>query len=457
MMFDLVYGLFEPDMLLALPVALHVLYHRRPTQTLIIWLLLVMLMPWVGALLYLLFASRKVFARRPKPLLGFPSATIRHPGQPLQQQVHKLCVSNGLPPALGGNNLELTIEPAMARSWLLQAIEQARSSIHLETYIFRLDATGKELLGLLAEKARQGVRVRLLIDAFGSMRAYLHRGAFSELIEAGGEVAFFQPLGSLFKSRINLRNHRKIYLFDQHRIIAGGINLGAEYLDPDIAETWADMTFRLQGAVVPMYAQIFAADWHYATGRALDVDNAPLLQGSQVVQVIPSGPDLEQDSLREALLCAIHQASSEIHMMTPYFIPDQLVLEAVMMAVKRGVRVRLLTPEKTDHLIFDWGRAPYMRELAEAGVEIRCFSQGMLHAKAVVFDRALAMMGSANLDYRSLLINYEVVTLCYDERTISDLLALFDALDAASSGFVPIDSEWRRFRENLVRIITPAL
>lgn len=456
-MSDLIQALFEPDMLLALLVALHVLYHRRPTQTLIIWLLLVMLMPWVGALLYLLFASRKVFARRTKPLLDFPPATVCHPSHPLQQQVHKLCISNGLPPALGDNRLELTIEPATARSWLLQAIEQARHSIHLETYIFRLDATGRELLGLLAEKARQGVQVRLLIDAFGSLRAYLSRGAFGELIEAGGEVVFFQPLGSLFKSRINLRNHRKIYLFDQQKIIAGGINLGAEYLDPGIAQTWADMTFRLEGTVVPMYAQIFAADWHYATGSVLDMDSAPLPLGHQVVQVIPSGPDLEQDTLREALLCAIHQARSEIHMMTPYFIPDQLVLEAVMMAVKRGVRVRLLTPVKTDHLLFDWGRAPYMRELAEAGVEIRCFSQGMLHAKAVVFDHALAMMGSANLDYRSLLINYEVVTLCYDERTIGNLLGLFDALDAKAAKFEPVDTGWRRFCENLVRIITPAL
>ncbi len=446
---------------LTLMVLLHLLYHRRPAQTLIIWLLIVVLLPWAGALIYLLFGSRKIFARRPKPMLDLAPHDAGGQDelrQPLQRQLQRLCAHNGVPQAAGGHALELTASPPVARDWLLAAIEGARASIHLETYIFRLDDTGRELLARLEEKARQGVRVRLLLDAFGSMPAYLNRAAFAPLRATGGEVAFFQPLGSLLKSRINLRNHRKIYLFDERLLIAGGINIGREYLAPDPREAWADLTFRLQGPATAHYAGTFAADWLYATGR--DIAPAPRPEtdaGRRVAQAIPSGPDLEQDTLREALLCAIHRAEEAIDMITPYFIPDQLVLEAVLMAAKRGVRVRLLTPSRTDHLIFDWGREPYMRELVETGVEVRCFSQGMLHAKAVIVDDAVAMIGSANLDYRSLLINYEIATFCYDPATLAELRAIFDELAREAAPFAPPDSAARRFRENLIRIVTPAL
>ncbi|MDX8401283.1 MAG: phospholipase D-like domain-containing protein [Mariprofundaceae bacterium] len=448
---------YELNLLLTLLVALHVLYQRRPTQTLIIWLLVVIALPGIGALAYLLFGSRKIFARRPKPLLELADADACALPLPVQRHLQRLCASGGIPPATGGHALDLTTDPAQARAWLIAAIESARHRIHLETYIYRLDATGLDLLERLAARAREGVEVRLLVDAFGSLPAYLNRRAFRPLIEAGGEVAFFQPLGSIWQSRINLRNHRKIYLFDDRVLIAGGINIGREYLDPDPNVSWVDLTFRLQGPSLAMHAQTFAADWHYATGREIPTGDPPPPAGRRIVQAMPSGPDLESDTLREALVCALHRADERIVLVTPYFIPDQPVLEAVLSAARRGVHVRLLTPAETDHRIFDWGRAPYMRELVEVGVEVCCFDQAMLHAKAVIVDDALAMIGSANLDWRSLLINYEFATFCYDPTTLSELSAIFETLAADATPYRPPSGAWPRVRENLVRIVTPAL
>ncbi len=450
--------IYDLNLLFSLLVLVHVLYHRRPAQTLIIWLLVVMLLPWIGALFYLAFGSRKVFARHPKPRLDFDATSVPAADVPLQHALFRLGEANGLPQPTRGNRLMFTTEPDTARSWLFDACRKARRTIHLETYIFRADGTGRALLDLLAERAREGVKVRLLVDAFGSMGAYLRRGFFRPLLEAGGEVVFFQPLGSLLQSRINLRNHRKLYLFDERLLIAGGINIGDEYLAPH-PQAWADLTFRIEGPVLAHYARTFAADWLYATGQALkphpqaDSDGA----ATAVVQAVPSGPDMPADTLREALACAFHRAERRIEIVTPYFIPDQFVLEAVLMALKRGVRVRLLTPERTDHRIFDWGREPYMRELVEAGADVRCLPHRMLHAKMVLVDDALAMIGSANLDFRSLLLNYEIATFCFDDDTLRRLDEIIETLAAPSTRHHPPDSRIKRVRENLIRIITPAL
>jgi len=451
-------SLYLLELLLTLLVMGHLLYERRPTQTLIIWLLVVWLLPGVGALLYLLFGSRKVFARRPKPQLAF------RPRQPVplkgatQQAVHDVLVADGVPPAVAGNRVETAFSPAEARRWLFEAIDQAEHSIYLETYIFEPDETGRALLARLADKARAGVQVKLLIDTFGSLNAWMRRGVFAELEAAGGQVAFFQPLSSLWRSRINLRNHRKIYLFDQRVLISGGINLAAEYLDPQRDDAWVDLTYRLQGPAVHAFLETFAQDWHYTTGQVIAFDHlAGESQGAEVVQPVPSGPDIPEDSLREALLQGLYRAKRRVDVVTPYFIPDEPVLEAVLVALKRGVHVRLLTPAQTDHLIFDLGRAPYMRQLVEAGAEVLCYQPTMLHAKALIIDRALAVVGSANVDYRSLLINYEMVAFCYHRPAVDALRAALDALAGQSLPYEPPPGRMARVRENLTRIITPIL
>ncbi len=439
--------------LLALLVAGHLLYHRRPTQSLIIWLLVVLLLPWAGALLYLLFGSRKVFARQAKAPLRLKAAP-----SPIDTPLTRLLAADGVPPARPGNRLEMTFSPRTAHDWLFDAIEGARESIWLESYIFTADTTGHRLLETLTEKARAGVQVRLLFDAFGSWQAYRRPELFRNLRAAGGQVAFFQPLSSLWRQRINLRNHRKLYLFDQRLLLTGGINLASEYLDPDRPDSWVDLTCRITGPVVADHAEVFRQDWGWTTDEPLPAPPTLIAcADGHPVQAVPSGPDMPADPIREALLHALANARHEVFIVTPYFIPDEPVLEAVLLARKAGVRVRLLTPLKTDHLIFDLGRAPYMRELVEAGAEVRCYTPTMLHAKVVLVDEALVQIGSANLDYRSLLINYELVDFVHDPAFARRLRAELERLWTKTVPYVPPPDKLSRLRENLSRIITPAL
>ena len=213
--------------------------------------------------------------------------------------------------------------------------------------------------------------------------------------------------------------------------------------------------------MVYRHAETFAQDWLYTTGRTLTLRPAlpfrPDASDTLPAHAVPSGPDVPQDSLREALMTAIALAQSEIELITPYFIPDQPVLETLLMACKRGVRVRLLTPAETDHRLFDLGRAPYMRDLVEAGAEIGCYTPTMLHAKAVIVDGHFVMIGSANLDYRSLLINYEMVTFCYAPAFVQALQQRFHQLWAHTRPYMPPPGRLSKVKENLIRIITPIL
>ncbi len=447
------------ELLLVLLVLAHLFHTRRPAQSLIIWMLVVLLLPLLGPLLYLLFGSRKVFARRGKPRLSFAGRAQSASANPLQRQLQPVLLADGIPPASDGHVIESSFDPGQARTWLMQAVEAAQESILLESYIFEPDETGRELLRRLAARAEAGVQVHLLLDMVGSWRAWLHqRSLFRALRQAGGQVAFFQPPSSLLQSRFNLRNHRKIYLFDQCLLLSGGINLAGEYLDPRRADHWVDLTFRSQGPMVDQYLETFVQDWHYTTGQrlALPPRSQPAEHGERA-QAVPSGPDMEADGLRETLLLAIHRAEHCIELVTPYFIPDHPLLEALLTACKRGVRVRLLTPAETDHWISSMARLPGMRELLEGGAEIRLYRPTMLHAKLVLIDHHFVLMGSANLDYRSLLINHEIVSYCYGEGLCRSLHEQVQALHADTELWQPPASRVQQMWENVFRVLTPLL
>ncbi len=444
--------------LVALVALLHLLFSRRPAQSLIIWMLAILLLPLAGPLLYLLFGSRKVFARRAKPMLSYAERQGVCEVHPLQAQVQRVLLANGVPPASDGHRIESSFDPGQARLWLLQAVDAAQESILLESYIFELDETGRELLERLTHKARDGVRVCLLLDMVGSWNAWLRSSCFRALEQAGGRVVFFQPPSSLLRSRFNLRNHRKIYLFDQHELLSGGINLAGEYLNPARRDHWVDLTFRSQGPMVDQYLETFLQDWFYATDEMLRLPcRSRIHAGGELAQAVPSGPDTPDDNVRESLLLACHRAERTIELVTPYFIPDHALLEALLTACKRGVRVRLLTPAQTDHWVSSQARLPNMRELYEAGADIRLYTPTMLHAKLVMIDGAFVLMGSANLDYRSLLINYEMVSFCYGAGLCRRLQGQLEPLYAHSVPWRPGGGRLQRVGENVFRVLTPIL
>ena len=451
----------------------HMLYQRRPAQSLIAWMLTLILIPFGGVLLYFIFGSRKVLYRKPKPLINFEplrniNSTVATEGT-LAEKLAKLIEGNHLTPPSANNQLQLYTDAEQAFSALLEAIDQAQKTIYFETYIFELDHIGKTLLERLAEKARQGVKVCLLIDAFGALPLYLQQWKLRPYRQAGVEIAFFHPFETLFKNRLNLRTHRKIYLFDEHQLFTGGINLSKDYLALPCAPlnhpSWIDLCFQIQGDDCLPYTTVFKEDWQYTTGQTLPKNppkkvNFPSpAQGFSpiLLQTVPSGPDIESDPLLEALLQAIISAEKSITLVTPYLIPSHNLLDALHIALKKGVQVTLLTPQKTDHLIFDWGRSSYMRELHEMGAQIFCYAHNMIHAKLLIFDDDVCMLGSANLDYRSLLVNYEMVSFSYDAHLAQTMQHWVKDLIQRAQPYQPNPSKFVQSLENGFRIFTPLL
>jgi cardiolipin synthase len=344
---------------------------------------------------------------------------------------------------------------------MIKEIEEAKSTIDICTYVFEFDSMTRSLLDALTMKAKQGVRVRLLLDLVGSFAANFNQKGFKKLKEAGGEVAFFTPLLKRpFQNYINLRNHRKIYLFDQATLLSGGMNLSNEYMgEADGTVRWEDLMYCLKGPSVGHFYYVFYNDWVYATKEeeVINIKEIKVHEGDSRIQVVPSGPDIPTDALYEVLLNAIYNAKERIWIVTPYFVPDENMIQALIIAHHKGVDIKLITPKDSDHLLADLGRSPYMRELAEIGADVVLYEGAMLHAKAILFDNVGGMVGSVNLDNRSLFLNYEVVTFVYSAQFIESIETWMNALmDNASRGMKK-PSKTREAFENMMKVFAPLL
>jgi len=459
-----VYWLYLTNITLVLLVTLHMLYQRRSPQNLMTWLLTLILLPYIGVFLYLLFGSRKFLHKHYKPKIAMQAISLVEPENSLAIQLNQLLRSNHIAGATNHNQVDVYHQDTQAFEELMLAIENAKSHIHIETYIFDLDSTGQKILDALILKAKQGVEVCLLMDTLGSLNLHFQSKKLKKLKQAGGSYAFFQPiLSSLLKGQVNLRNHRKIYLFDQKTLLTGGMNLTDDYLGPEQPQgqgkRWIDLMFKIHGPITFHYQNIFNADWHYATSEKLSEPPQPneenILDG-ETMQAVPAGPDIDSDALYETLLHSIYFAKNTIQIATPYFIPDQSIMNALLIAVKRGVKVNVLTPESSDHLIFDLGRSSYMRELIEAGGTVHYYKGNMLHSKLIIIDQ-MTIIGSANFDYRSLFINHEVVNFIYSKPLIKTLSNWLDEQLQSSEIYQPSSNPTSRLLENLSRIVAPIL
>jgi cardiolipin synthase len=311
--------------------------------------------------------------------------------------------------------LAVHADGSAAREALLATIAGAQHSLEVATFILAGDAFGDMVLERLCAKARAGVQVRLMVDGLGNLM--VRRPAVQRLLEAGGERRLFvPPFRSPLKGRTNLRNHRKLLIADAGtaaaRLWCGGRNLAQEYFEggPKLAP-WRDLSFDLRGPLVAQAAALFESDWAFASRvarppvppavppEAIDLDGA---------QLIASGPDQRDDTLYALLVTAAYRAGARILLATPYFVPEVALLTALCMAARRGVAVDLLLPSRSNHRLSDFARNRALRTLAQAGGRI-WLAPGMLHGKLVVVDDTLALAGSANLDARSLFLNYELM------------------------------------------------
>lgn len=437
---------------------LHSIYQRRSPTSMIAWLLAISLLPYFAVPLYFLvgFRKRRSIYRKSKLSLDDNIDSTVPSSNPIAAILH----NTGIPGATRDNRVELYFNGVDAYRALLAAIRTATNSISISTYVFRNDAVTRELLAALTEKARQGVTMKLLLDSLGSFQLYFYQAPLLPLRNAGGTVAFFMPLLRMpLRNYINLRNHRKVYLFDNRLVITGGMNLSRKYMGPaPDGKRWNDLLFLAEGSAAAHYYRIFAADWAYATEELLPPDIGTVQgSGNTYLQVVPSGPDVEGDPLFEALLSAIYAAKKRIWIVTPYFVPDMSIMYALIIAQHKNVDVKLITPRQSDHLVADLCRSSFMRELEEQSVHVALHEGQMLHAKAILFDDFGAMLGSVNIDNRSLFLNYEVVSFAYSPEVIQKLEAwMLDILSNSTRTIAPA-GRLRRLGENLMRILAPEL
>ena len=318
-----------------------------------------------------------------------------------------------------------------------------------------------EILRELSLKAGEGIRVRLLVDAWGS--SIFVRPSFHAFKKAGGKVAYFMPLVHLpFRGKTNLRNHRKMALFDEKTAWFGGMNFAKEYLGPTSYDRrWQDISVGLAGGSVGDLSDIFESDWSFATGNGAPA--VPRRQEAQAhsqsphfVQVVASGPDVPDDPLYDVLLESCFESKSRIWIATPYFIPDDSLIKGLELACKRGIDVRLLIPKKSNHFFADLSRGSYLSQLADAGGHIH-FLDAMIHAKMTLVDQEFALIGSANFDLRSLLYNYELGVLVYSQSEIETASRWMEGLIKKAREGYKKPGMFRDLGEGVGRLFGPLL
>lgn len=449
-------GLILLGELLVIVALLHMIYQRKTPSSMIAWMLAIVMLPHVAVPLYFIVGSRKRRNRYYKAGVDLRETEVPAHANPIDGILR----SNGIPGATSGNRLRMIFEGTNAFETLMREIESAAQSIWISTYVFKTDRVTAEIIDALIAKRREGVEVKLLIDALGSWQLYFWQYRLRPLRQAGVQICFFMPILRMpLRNYINLRNHRKIYLFDQRTVLTGGMNLSGEYMGPapDPAR-WEDLLFLAEGPAVYHYAEIFAADWAYAAETEPAVPAPPRrTDGDTYIQVVPSGPDIKGDALFETIISAIYSAKARIWIVTPYFVPDASLMQALIIARNKGIDVKLITPRESNHLLADLARSSYMRELEEAGVHVALYEGRMLHAKAILFDDLGAMLGSVNLDNRSLLLNYEVVSFAYSEKIIRETETWMQGLLERCTLTVRTAGTVRRLGENLMRVIAPEL
>jgi cardiolipin synthase A/B len=416
------------------------LQQRRRPSAAIAWVITLVLLPYVALPLYLLFGNRKIVDPRQAAALQPYAARIAGDPNAPGAQLQQLAAAMGLPRTSAYRELNIHQDGAQARLALRNVIDGATRTLDLCTFVFGRDQLGDEIADGLKRRARDGVRVRLLVDGIG---AYLSGFPdFKRLSAAGVQTALFvPPLRSSLRGRTNLRNHRKMVVADGDWLWCGGRNLANEYFQDDASagrkgKPWIDLSFDLRGALALQAQQQFAQDWAFATQqpRAEAVCAAQAGPQTPKAQLIASGPDQADDTVHTFLVSGFFASRRRILAVTPYFVPDGTFLMSLALAARRGVLVDLVMPERSNHLLADVARHRALRDFLAAGARV-WFLPRMIHAKAVVIDDELALVGSANLDERSLFLNYELMVAFYEAADIRRFAAWIERQRDASMAY----------------------
>lgn len=437
------YGLLESQLLtfigfvLALLIIGRMINEKREPSNFFAWSLIIVFVPLVGVPLYFLFGGRKSRRlARIKAQTNLLADKMR--SQPGSTKKHYQAAEGALPPEQptrvrdfgirsSGNLVVPLMDETTAYRETIRQIREARHSIHLMTYILGPDQVGRAVVSELARRAAEGLDVRLLLDAFGSLQS---RGRFCDpLRKAGGQVVGFMPVLPLqTRTSANLRNHRKLLIADRQRVLIGGQNIDRRFMSEGRnPESFVDFSVRIDGPAAAEFNRIFISDWVFAAGThpreeidTLRFQPAPV--GESKLKVIPSGPDVTGDPLYEQLLMMIHEARQCITLVTPYFLPDDVMLRSLIVKAHLGREVTVIVPERSNKRIVDFASNHPLRQLHHAGVRVRFYRPRMLHAKLAAVDDQIAVIGSANIDPRSLFVNFEVGVVLLSQPDVDALV-----------------------------------
>lgn len=458
-----------------------IFFERKNPSATWAWLMVLILIPGVGFILYLLlgqnFSSRKMFNlkttedRFHKKLLiqgkQLSNDTLRFKDKNMidYKDMVYMHLSNSQSIFTQDNNIKIYTNGYGKFSDLLSSIERAKSHIHMVYYIIKNDSLGNRVIDILTKKASEGVDVRLLYDGMGGIR--LPKYFFDNLKKAGGKVAcFFPSLLPLVNIRVNYRNHRKIAVIDGLEAYVGGFNIGDEYLGKNKKfGYWRDTHIRVNGSAVDSLQQRFLLDWRYASSEKITFDKKyfPFKRtvGNIGMQIVSSGPDSEWEHIKNGYLKMIQSAKKSIYIQTPYFIPDESIFEALKIASLSGVKVKIMIPSKPDHPFVYWASLSYVGDLLKSGAKGYTYKKGFIHSKTIVVDGKVCSVGTANMDVRSFKLNFEVNAFIYDSQVSSNFEKIFD-YDINDSIEITKKLYDRRsiiikFKESISRLLSPVL
>ncbi|MFO0900696.1 MAG: cardiolipin synthase [Pirellulales bacterium] len=463
--------------------ALRVIMRRLPPATSLAWLAVILLFPFVGAGIYLMFGELRLGRRRAErakrihPPYERWIADLRRRIRidwtalpPTARPLSRLAESVAGIPAVAGNALTLLNTPDAIFDALVADIDAAQSSCHLEFYIWAEGGRADEVVAAVERAAQRGVVCRVLLDAVGSKR-FLASAQTDRLRSSGVAVQEALPVNLLrmLFVRFDLRLHRKIAVIDGRVAYTGSFNL----VDPRFFKRnagvgrWVDALVRLEGPAVEPLGITFLEDWELDTDEGYAESGSPgdarpqPARGASTVQVIPSGPIVLREGIRQVLLTAIYAAERELVLTTPYFVPDEPLLAALTSAAYRGVEVTLIVPERVDSRLVRMASRSSLHDLVRAGVRVERFREGLLHTKSVSVDGQIGLFGSLNLDPRSLYLNFEITLAVFDEAFAGKLRKLQAAYLENCEPLTQADCEGRpfgaRLADNAARLVSPLL
>jgi cardiolipin synthase A/B len=443
--------------------ATHALLTKPDPRSALGWIVTGWLLPFVGTILYLLFGVNRVRTRARQLRAGLSSSggtSGAAPPDGFARQLARIGDAVTLRPTLAGNEVTALENGENAFPVMLAAIAGARDSIWLSTYIFETDAVGRQFIAALAAAVRRGVQVHVLVDGIGEWYSWPH--AVRLLRRSGVRAArFLPPRLAMPVFSLNLRNHRKLLLVDGEVGFAGGMNIGGREVGKAHHRRMADLHFRIRGPVVSQLAECFAADWQFAAGQTLAPPSMMRGAGTSICRVITEGPDEDSDKLLFVILGAVAVARRQVLIMTPYFIPPPELTAALQTAVLRGVKVCLVLPARSNLRYVDWATRRWLPPLLDRGIEVYLQPPPFSHTKLLVIDGSYAQIGSANIDPRSLKLNFEVAMEVYDETVCAQLANyVLSARDHALRLAASAAGERRfagRVRDSLFWLLSPYL